>query len=72
MTEDERRKREEDRRRITNGQGSFFILKLLAIVRRYRMEHIKASSQMKCFCTICIEAEKLLDEGSPDNKNRWG
>jgi hypothetical protein len=36
------------------------------------MEHLKASSQMKCMCVICVEAERLLDEGSPDNKNRWG
>jgi hypothetical protein len=61
-----------DRRHTTNGQGSFFILKLLAIIRRYRMEHLKASSQMKCTCVICAEAERLLNEGSPDNKNRWG
>jgi hypothetical protein len=66
------RRNMDDRRRATNGQGSFFILKLLAIIRRYRMEHLKASSQMKCMCVICVEAERLLDEGSPDNKNRWG
>jgi hypothetical protein len=67
MTDEERRKLED--RRTNTGQGSFFILKLLSLIRRYRMEHIKASSQMRC---NCAEAERLLDEGSPDNKNRWG
>jgi hypothetical protein len=68
------RRHMEDRRKATatNGQGSFFILKLLALIRRYRMEHIKASSQTRCNCIICVEAEKLLDEGSPNNPNRWG
>jgi len=67
---DDRRKL--DDRRATNGQGSFFILRLLSVVRRYKMEHLKASSQRTCGCAICAEADKLLNEGSPDNKNRWG
>ena len=62
--------RRKDDRRSTNGQGSFFILQLLSLIRRYRMEHIKASSQRICPCAICVEAEKLMNE--PSAKSKWG
>ena len=62
--------RRKDERRATNGQGSFFILQLLSLIRRYRMEHIKASSRKTCECTICTEAEKLMNE--PSAKSKWG
>jgi len=64
---DDRRKM--DDRRSTNGQGSFFILKLLSIIRRYKMEHLKASSQRSCPCTICVEADKVLSEA---DRPKWG
>ena len=64
---DDRRLPPPDRR--TNGQGSFFILQLLSVVRRYKMEHLKASSQRTCSCAICAEADKLLGESQ---KPKWG
>jgi len=63
---DERRM---DERRKTNGQGSFFILQLLSVIRRYKMEHLKVSSKRKCECAICAEADKLLNESQ---KPKWG
>ena len=66
---DNDRRNGERRATSTNGQGSFFILQLLSVVRRYKMEHLKASSQRTCSCAICAEADKLLGEAS---KPKWG
>jgi len=53
--------------RRSNGQGSFFILQLMAIVKKYKAEHVKASSQSTCSCSICVVADKLLKEG----QDKW-
>ena len=67
--DDEKRRSMEDRRRDAKSQGAFFTLRLLTLIRRYRMEHIKASSQTKCSCYICSEAEKILEESKTP---KWG
>jgi hypothetical protein len=35
---------------------------MLRIIRRYMMEHLKASSQRNCNCSICVDARKLLKD----------
>lgn len=36
--------------------------KLLALLRRFMMEHAKASSRVTCLCPICVDARKLLEK----------
>jgi hypothetical protein len=33
---------------------------LIRLLKRYMMEHLKASSSRQCFCPICTEAHKVL------------
>ncbi len=54
----------EERRKNT----SFLILKLASLIKHYHMEHDKLSDNGKCYCALCIEASKLLEETS---KPRW-
>lgn len=36
--------------------------KLIALLRRYMMEHAKSSTRSICLCPICVEARKLLEQ----------
>jgi hypothetical protein len=36
--------------------------KLIALLRRFLMEHAKSSSQVVCYCPICVDARKLLEK----------
>ena len=35
--------------------------KLMALLRRFMMEHSKSASRSICLCSICVDARKLLD-----------
>lgn len=35
--------------------------KLIALVRRFLMEHAKSASRSICYCPICVDARKLLE-----------
>jgi len=37
--------------------------KLLALLRRYMMEHAMSASRSICLCPICVDARKLLEVG---------
>lgn len=36
--------------------------KLIALVRRFLMEHAKSASRSICHCPICEDARKLLEQ----------
>lgn len=36
--------------------------KLMALLRRFMMEHAKSSTRSICFCPICVDARKLIDK----------
>ncbi len=36
--------------------------KLMALLRRFMMEHAKSASRSICHCTICVDARKLLEQ----------
>ncbi|WLT31627.1 hypothetical protein [Geothrix sp. PMB-07] len=36
--------------------------KLLALLRRFMMEHAKSASRSICLCPICVDARKLLEQ----------
>lgn len=36
--------------------------KLMALLRRYMMEHAKSASRSVCLCPICVDARKLLEQ----------
>lgn len=36
--------------------------KLMALLRRYMMEHAKSASRSVCLCSICVDARKLLEQ----------
>jgi hypothetical protein len=36
--------------------------KLLALLRRFMMEHAKSASRSICHCPICVDARKLLEK----------
>jgi hypothetical protein len=36
--------------------------KLIALLRRYMMEHAKSATRSICHCAICVDARKLLDK----------
>jgi hypothetical protein len=36
--------------------------KLIALLRRYMMEHAKTATRAVCLCSICVDARKLLDK----------
>ena len=36
--------------------------KLMALLRRYMMEHAKSSTRSVCLCRICVDARKLFDQ----------
>ncbi|MFN7958720.1 MAG: hypothetical protein U0P46_10435 [Holophagaceae bacterium] len=35
--------------------------KLIALLRRFMMEHAKSASRSICHCPICVDARKLLE-----------
>jgi hypothetical protein len=36
--------------------------KLLALLRRFMMEHAKSASRSICLCPICVDARKMLEK----------
>jgi len=36
--------------------------KLIALLRRFLMEHAKSASRSICHCPICVDARKLLEK----------
>jgi len=40
--------------------------KLIALLRRFMMEHAKSASRSVCYCPICVDARKLLDKAYGD------
>lgn len=36
--------------------------KLIALLRRFMMEHAKSATRAVCLCPICVDARKLLDQ----------
>jgi hypothetical protein len=36
--------------------------KLIALLRRFMMEHAKSATRSICYCPICVDARKLLDK----------
>jgi hypothetical protein len=36
--------------------------KLIALLRRFMMEHAKSASRSICHCPICVDARKLLEK----------
>jgi hypothetical protein len=36
--------------------------KLMALLRRFMMEHSKSASRSICHCPICVDARKLLEQ----------
>ncbi len=36
--------------------------RLIALLRRFMMEHAKSASRSICMCPICVDARKLLDK----------
>jgi hypothetical protein len=36
--------------------------KLIALVRRFLMEHAKSASRSICLCPICVDARKILEK----------
>ncbi len=36
--------------------------KLIALLRRFMMEHAKSATRSVCMCPICVDARKLLDK----------
>lgn len=36
--------------------------KLLALLRRFMMEHAKSATRAVCHCPICVDARKLLEQ----------
>lgn len=36
--------------------------KLIALLRRFMMEHAKSATRSVCLCPICVDARKLLDK----------
>jgi hypothetical protein len=37
--------------------------KLIALLRRYLMEHAKSATRSVCLCPICVDTRKLLEKG---------
>ena len=36
--------------------------KLIALLRRFMMEHAKSATRSICFCPICVDARKVLEK----------
>jgi hypothetical protein len=36
--------------------------KLIAMLRRFMMEHAKSATRSVCLCPICVDARKLLEK----------
>ncbi len=36
--------------------------KLIALLRRFMMEHAKSASRSICLCPICVDARKMLEK----------
>jgi len=49
--------------------NKFLVLQLLTIIRRYQMEHMKASSKMECDCGVCVAARRLIKQ--LDDEPKW-
>jgi len=41
--------------------------KLIALLRRFMMEHAKSASRSICLCPICVDARKLLEKAYEGN-----
>jgi hypothetical protein len=35
--------------------------KLIALLRRFMMEHAKSATRSICFCPICVDARRMLE-----------
>ena len=44
--------------------------KLIAMLRRYMMEHAKSATRSVCLCPICVDARKLLEKAYPQAPGR--
>ncbi len=44
--------------------------KLIALLRRFMMEHAKSATRSVCLCPICVDARKLLEKAYPHNPGR--
>ncbi|GLH73138.1 hypothetical protein GETHLI_16400 [Geothrix limicola] len=42
--------------------------KLIALLRRFMMEHAKSASRSICMCPICVDARKVLDKVYGENR----
>lgn len=40
--------------------------KLIALLRRFMMEHAKSATRAICQCPICVDARKLLEQAYGD------
>jgi hypothetical protein len=36
--------------------------KLIALLRRFMMEHAKSATRSICLCPICVDARKILEQ----------
>jgi len=54
-----------ERRKLISGRNAFFVLQLLSVIRKYRLEH----SLTDCSCGICEAADKLLKEA--ESQPKW-
>ena len=44
--------------------------KLIAMLRRFMMEHAKSATRSVCLCPICVDARKLLEKAYPQAPGR--
>ena len=44
--------------------------KLIAMLRRFMMEHAKSATRSVCLCPICVDARKLLEKAYPQSPGR--
>ena len=47
---------------VTVSSESISNAQLMALVRRFMMEHTKSASRSICLCPICVDARKLLEQ----------
>ena len=60
----------ENRKKFLEGKNSFFILKVLNLLRHYKQKHAQALNAQACDCILCVEATKLLDEADKAMKKK--
>jgi len=60
-----------EKRKAAVIHNQFFILQLLAVVRRYKKDHAaKDSATVECACGICVTATKLISKFNTETKFR--